>query len=250
MPKKKRKSEAPRPYCRGIDRFAPSAQAKSLPKHPTTSCQLHFRKHTSRSSTGIIRRFSAKGDKFRITTSKILFIAGIFFLSASILWNLNQTIQLAFFTPKVTPVKNSYSIPTQITINKINLNLNIEETAINNGIWQIAQNGASHLTISARPGEKGPIIIYAHNTNDRFGPIRWLSVGETIKLTTKDGKTHNYKISQTMDVQPDKLSIFTNAKNETLILYTCDGFADLQRFVLLAKPTTSSRYLPAGRQGR
>jgi LPXTG-site transpeptidase (sortase) family protein len=170
---------------------------------------------------------------------KLLYILGVILVGTSIGWNLNQTIQniqLSYFTPKVTPIKNIYSIPTEINIDKVNLHLPVEETAIYNGIWQIAQNGASHLAISARPGEKGPIIFYAHNTNDKFGPIRWLSKGDIIQIKTSDGKNHNYIVSQTLEAQPDELNIFTNIKEEGLVLYTCDGFADLKRFVLIGKP--------------
>lgn len=168
--------------------------------------------------------------------TKSFIILGFLFLSISLIWHLNQTIQLAFFTPHVTPLKNISALPTQLIIQKIKMTLPIEETAINNGMWQVSQNGASHLTISARPGEKGPIILYGHNTIDRLGPIRWLSKGDTIEIKTADGKIHTYIIEQTMTIAPDKMDIFTQRKGETFILYTCDGFADLQRFVLIASP--------------
>lgn len=168
--------------------------------------------------------------------TKALFVFGLLFLSISLLWHFNQTIQLAFFTPKVIPVQKIYPIPTQLVIQKIAINLPIEETAINNGVWQVGEKGASHLTISARPGEKGPIILYGHNTVERLGPIRWLSKGDEVILKTKDNKTHSYTIDQTMTVAPQRLDVFTKRAGETLIIYTCDGFADLQRFVIIALP--------------
>lgn len=168
--------------------------------------------------------------------TKALFIYGILFLGIALIWNLNQTIQLSFFTPHVIPVKKMYALPTELIITKVSLDLPIEETAINHGIWQIASN-VSHLTISARPGEQGPIIMYGHNTNDRLGPIRWLSVGDLITLKTADNKIHHYKIARTLTVAPNQMDIFTNRQEESLIIYTCDGFADLQRFVLIANPT-------------
>jgi LPXTG-site transpeptidase (sortase) family protein len=176
-----------------------------------------------------------KLSKLSIRT-KLLFLFGILFLGTSLVWNLNQTIQLTFFTPKVIPVKKTHAIPTQLIIPRIFLDLLIEETAINNGAWQVAQNGASHLTISARPGEDGPIIMYGHNTTERLGPIRWLSKGDIIEIKTADDKKYPYKISETIKVSPNKMDIFTNQNKEVLIIYTCDGFADLERFVVIAKP--------------
>lgn len=181
------------------------------------------------------KTFISTFDRLSLRT-KALFVFGLLFLLISTFWRLNQSIQLAFFTPHVVPVKKIYAIPTQLIIPKVDVDLTIEETAINNGAWQVSERGASHLTISARPGEKGPIIMYGHNTDDRLGPIRWLSQGDTITLQTADKKSHIYKISQTMSVSPKKIDIFTARKGETLILYTCDGFADLQRFVIIALP--------------
>ena len=172
--------------------------------------------------------------------TKFLFVFGFLLLGISILWYFNQTIQLAFFSPRTAyqqvDIKRPSKIPVHISIPAVGVNLDIEETAITNGIWQISGKGASHLNISARPDENGPIILYSHNTNERFGPIRWLSTGEMIEIRANDGKIHKYKISETLRVKPDRLDVLTKHKEETLVLYTCDGFADLERFVVVAKP--------------
>jgi LPXTG-site transpeptidase (sortase) family protein len=167
--------------------------------------------------------------------TRALFIFGTLFLSISLLWHFNQTIQLAFFTPHVVPVQKTHAVPTQLIIQKVHINLPIEQTTIQNGAWQVSEQ-VSHLTTSARPGEKGPIILYGHNTIEKLGPIRWLSKGDTIEVKTIDNKIHSYKIDQTMTVAPNRLDIFTKRAGEALIIYTCDGFADLQRFVLIALP--------------
>ncbi len=165
-----------------------------------------------------------------------LFLAGALLLGISVYWNLSQTIQLAYFTPHVIPVKKSHPIPITITIPSVNVTLPIEETAINNGVWQIAENGASHLTISARPGEDGPIIMYGHNTNVRFGRILSLKNGNKILIKTADDKIHQYKIIQTRVVSSTELDVLTQKPGESLILYTCTGFADWNRFVVIAVP--------------
>lgn len=168
--------------------------------------------------------------------TKLLFFIGSIFILIPLFFYVNEGVQLAFFTPKVTPVKNVYAIPTKIIIPQVHVDLPIRETAISHGIWDIAEDAISHLTISADPSEKGVIILYGHNTNDRFGPIRWLSVGQKITLMTKDKKAHHYTITATKDVSANDVSVLTSVHTETLILYTCDGFADLQRFVVIAKP--------------
>jgi LPXTG-site transpeptidase (sortase) family protein len=164
---------------------------------------------------------------------------GIVFILIPSIFYLNQSIQLAFFTPKVTSVNVARTLPkpTRIVIPKVRINLPIGETTVSRNIWGVYKEGASYLTLSARPGEGGPIIFYAHNTQDRFGPIRWLKTDDDIVIQTDDGKSHTYIIVQTLEVKPSEMEIF-NQTEETLILYTCTGFGDLQRFVVLAKPTT------------
>lgn len=162
---------------------------------------------------------------------------GLFLIVIPSFFYVNEFIQLSFFTPKVPAIiQKNFARPIRLAIPAVTMDLPIEETAIVHNAWQIADSGVSHLSISARPGENGPIIIYGHNTNERLGPIRWLTIGQKIILTTQDGKTHIYTITKTREVSPDKTSLFFSEKGETLFLYTCDGFADLQRFVIIAKP--------------
>jgi len=145
-------------------------------------------------------------------------------------------MQLAFFTPRVIPIKNQFPPPISITIHAVEMSLPIQETAFSHNTWEVASDAISHLSISARPQEKGPIILYGHNTNNRFGPIRWLLQGDTIVITTADKKSYTYRVTKTERVNPDNITELTNVSQEMLVLYTCDGFADLQRFLVFARP--------------
>lgn len=181
-------------------------------------------------------RSKKKSRKISLLT-KALFLSGIILILIPSIFYLNETIQLTFFTPRVTHERTSNEPrPINITIPAVNIDLPIIDTALSGNTWQIADNGVSHLAISGRPGESTTDILYAHNTNDRFGPIRWLSVGQTLQLTTADKKVHSYTIVQTLQVDPTATKILVDQKGETLILYTCAGFADLQRFIVIAKP--------------
>lgn len=178
---------------------------------------------------------SAKTSVSLFLKTQILLVLGLILVIIPVLFYVNEDIQLRFFTPHVNIHKSAYPQAVKITIPKVNLNLNIEETAINNGNWQVARNAASHLNISANPGEAGTIILYGHNTTEMFGPIRWLNKGDKIEVKTKDGKTHTYKITDIKEVNPEDTKILVSQKGETLILYTCSGFADLKRYIVIAK---------------
>ncbi|HET9946818.1 MAG TPA: sortase [Patescibacteria group bacterium] len=170
--------------------------------------------------------------------SKILFILGSICISIAVVYHVHQLIQLSFFNQKIIPVvAHRTSQPTDISIPNVDITLPVFETVIAQGVWQIADNGVSHLAESARPGENGTIIVYAHNTNDRFGPLLWVSTGQTITLTNKDKKQFHYTIKKIATVDPTDTKILSSQKGETLILYTCVGFADLKRLVIIAKPS-------------
>jgi LPXTG-site transpeptidase (sortase) family protein len=174
--------------------------------------------------------------------TKILLFTGLFLMLIPLVFYINQTAQLMFFVPAV-PEKVAASVyypaPTHIDIPKVSISLPIEETVITNHVWGIAPDAVSHLSASVNPGETGPIILYAHNTNDRFGPIRWLSLGDTVLITNKDGKEFTYRVTETVRTDPNELSVFFKRKSETLYLFTCDGFADLQRYIIIAEPTAT-----------
>lgn len=168
--------------------------------------------------------------------TKLFFLTGAILVIIPTFFYINEGVQLAFFTPKVPVVAKTLPAPVWISIPSVDMELPIVEQAISHGAWGVAQNGISHLNTSARPGETGPIILYGHNTDDRFGPIRWLSKGAHIIVKTTGNNDYTYTVVDTMDVAPDKVSVLLSQKGQTLILYTCDGFADLQRFVVIAKP--------------
>lgn len=162
-----------------------------------------------------------------------------------IVFYINQTVQLMYFVPTLpagtehTTIR-SFPVPTHIDIPKVHITLPVAETAITNHVWGIAPDAVSHLHVSVNPGEAGPIILYAHNTNDRFGPIRWLNVGDRILLTNAKNKIYTYTITERLQTSPNELSVFFKRKSETLYLFTCDGFADLKRYIVVAEPTPSS----------
>ena len=127
------------------------------------------------------------------------------------------------------------NVPSHIYIQWF-LDTPISEQILINNNWTISETEASYLSRSAQPGQQGNIIIYGHNKRNILGNIRALKGYETITLTTKDGKTHQYKISLIKEVNPNQTEYLLPTKEETLTLYTCSGFLDKKRFIVQAKP--------------
>lgn len=169
--------------------------------------------------------------------TKLLFAVGIILIVISSIYHIYEITKYSFTTPP--PIEKAIKRmprPTYISIEGTTMSFPVEETVIQHGVWQIADDGISHLAISANPGENGTIILYGHNTLARFGSLPYVFQGQTVDLTTADNKVHSYTIQKTQVVDPTNTKVLTSQKGEVLILYTCYGFADLQRFVVFAYP--------------
>jgi LPXTG-site transpeptidase (sortase) family protein len=107
---------------------------------------------------------------------------------------------------------------------------------IKNGVWETSSDGASHLDKSGNPGGGDNIVIYGHNKNSIFGPIRWLTSGKIINITDENGKIFTYNISKIIEVTPEDIDYVLPKNKEVLTLYTCSGILDSKRFIIVANP--------------
>ena len=133
--------------------------------------------------------------------------------------------------------KERASKPAHINIEKINISLKIEESGINDGVWQVSDNAASFLETSARPGENGNIIIYGHNKKSIFGNLIGKDLkGEIIEIINENGESYFYKIDMILTVDPTDIIVIAPTQYEVMTVYTCTGFLDSKRLVLKAEP--------------
>lgn len=165
-----------------------------------------------------------------------LFLAlGLFFFAIWGLRELHLATRLSFnSTVNEATIQGNIIYPKKILIPSLSINLPVEETLIENGIWEIGKTGASHLSTSGYPGNKGNIIIYGHNTDNRLGRLNKIKKGDTINLISKNDKLFGYKVRSIEIVNPTDIEKLTAYNDETLTIYTCTGFADLKRLLIKA----------------
>ncbi len=168
----------------------------------------------------------------------ILLISGIFLLSVFSLWRFHQARILSFNAKEVSEVVLSTGIkPVYIKSYPVGVDIGVKETVIRDGVWVIQPNHASYLLTSAGIGDKGNMIIYGHNKDDILGPVRYIQIGAKIEIEGSDGNTYFYDVVKTDTVDPDNLNYILPKNEETLTLYTCSGFLDSKRFIVIAKRT-------------
>ena len=119
---------------------------------------------------------------------------------------------------------------------KFRVDLAVTEAVVTDGTWEISETGASHWNSSANPVESGNVVIYGHNKNSLFGPIRWLEIGDEVEVTTAEGDTIIYRVEETAVVSPKDINYVLPTNSERLTLYTCTGFLDRQRYIVIALP--------------
>ncbi len=125
--------------------------------------------------------------------------------------------------------------PATLDIPDHQIHLAIVPSSIVNGEWQVTTQGVSMLTPSpSDPVKKGP-ILFGHDWPVLLGRMRQAVIGQKITLTYGDGKVKTYLITSIFKVAPNHVDILSMAKPDTLLIYTCDGVLDSQRFVVLAQ---------------
>lgn len=129
----------------------------------------------------------------------------------------------------------SREVPIRIIIPTVNVDLPVVEAPVVRGLWELSETTASHGIGSASPGEAGNTVIFAHARDELFGPIRELKNGDVVYVLTKDS-WHKYTVSETKLVNPKDVEVIAPTPDETLTLFTCSGFLDSKRLIVVAKP--------------
>jgi len=152
-----------------------------------------------------------------------------------------QQVILSF---KAVPVYTTdlplrYAQPASISFGTID-KLEVVTASITQGIWETSDTAATHLDTSARPGEGGNVVVYGHNRRRLFGSLRNLQIGQTILISTTEGKQFEYQVAEREIVSPDQIEAVLPTEFEVLTLYTCIGWLDSQRLIIRATPLSAS----------
>lgn len=182
----------------------------------------------------------------RFSTFLILF--GLICYTVGIYWivqrDSDNNVSFNNYVQKNIPPQNQHSVslPEHITIKSLNINLPVTPSAIKNNVWEVSTTGASYLQSSPVPGEKGNSIIYTHNWLKLFGNLVLAKPGDEIEVTYADLSKKYFYVKQIKTVTPDETSILLSGNDIRLTLFTCTGYMDSKRFVVIAgleKPKVS-----------
>ena len=172
--------------------------------------------------------------------SKLFLILGLIFLvfAGFLLYQRNFSNPLTFkSTPQVVQSTGDH-LPHLLEIPSIHANLPIFPALIQGKTWETTTKGVSYLKTTPIPGEKGNSVIYGHNWKTILGDLTQVKPGQKIIITMNDGVKKEFKVEYTATVDPSQTYIIDNTKDTRITLYTCTGFLDSKRFVVVAFPTS------------
>ncbi len=124
--------------------------------------------------------------------------------------------------------------PLRIIIPSVKIDLPVKEAKVVNGYWEVFPDRAGFGLGSTYPGEVGNQVIFAHARQGLFLPLKKVSIKDKIFISTKT-KLFTYQVTATKEVNPNNTDIIGLTSEKTLTLYTCTGFSDSKRLIVIAK---------------
>lgn len=126
-----------------------------------------------------------------------------------------------------------------IQIESLDLSLGITPAEIKNNRWEASTTGISHLKSSVVPGQTGNSILYGHNWPNLLGKLNKAKPGDKITIIYNDNSKKDFEVEYIKEVTPSETSILENSIDKRITLYTCSGFLDSKRLVVVAKLRTN-----------
>ena len=165
---------------------------------------------------------------------KLLIVFGILFF---ILGSLTHAHIYYRFTLTQTerPIGFIFQAPTQLKIPSRKLEIKVDQGGIIEGEWILSETDALYLPTSGKVGEGYNTIIYAHNTDNLFGRLKYMAYGDEVFVKDNEGREFVYRVYEKEEVSATNLKELYSTEKNIITLFTCDGWFDAKRFVVRAK---------------
>lgn len=112
--------------------------------------------------------------------------------------------------------------------------LSVSDGYVEGDRWSTSQIGVSYYISSAIPGQ-GNTVIYGHNIKGILGGLWRVQEGDYIYVVLTNGDFVKYQVFERKEIEPTQVRILDRTNDSRLTLYTCSGFLDTARFVVVAR---------------
>lgn len=206
----------------------PKVKQKGLKKHPKTSNKSF--------SLQSFKREQVAAYLYSALSIFFIFVGATFiFLAATNTMGLDLAHPFLEQERKLSYSNEPKANPSILYIPKLSRALKVSEGTVVNGRWTISPTGVSFYTASATPGTTGNSVIYGHNLANILGDLYLVDESDPIYVVLSSGNIVKYQVFEEKEVAPQSVEILNSSQDSLLTLYTCSGFLDSARFVVIAK---------------
>lgn len=145
------------------------------------------------------------------------------FFGLILTYQRNNPNRVSFNDMQVS-AKEVEKIPVRLVISKQNINLPVIENKIINKKWEVSSNGVNRI------GN----VYYGHNWSNLLGNLTKVKPNDIIEIQNSDNSIIKYKVEITQEVEPSQKDVLNLATKDKILIYTCSGFLDSRRFVIVA----------------
>lgn len=127
--------------------------------------------------------------------------------------------------------------PVRVEAPSVGVDMPIVDGFYNAGTreWTLYDDKAQFGAMTSEPNDKsGQTFIYGHATQEVFGKLLNMKVGEQASVYTSNGYKFTYKLAETQVVTPTNTGILNYSGAPRLLLQTCVGtFSESRKFFIL-----------------
>ena len=145
-----------------------------------------------------------------------------------------QAIAQLYSVPQQSVAERTVFAPEAIDIPAIDVNTNI----YGGDDWFTLQKGVGHFQGSVNPGEKGNMVLTAHNDiyGEIFRDLELLKPGDVVRVMARNNRWYTYVVEETLVVEPDDVWVLQQGNDYMTTLITCYPYrVDTQRFIVFAR---------------
>ncbi len=182
----------------------------------------------------------SKLSSIKYITGAVIVVIGVLMISGNLLIQpvpksetfASEPIQISGFELQSA---DTGEIPQKLIIPDLNIFIDVRESGIVDGYWQVFEDSAGWGKGSGLPGEIGNQVIFAHAREGLFAPLRKIESGMRIFILT-ESSWFEYEVELIDEVFPGDTKYIQQSDQEILTLYTCSGYQDSKRLIVVAKP--------------
>ncbi|MBN1200772.1 MAG: sortase [Anaerolineae bacterium] len=148
--------------------------------------------------------------------------------------SVRPAVMAQLTAPQATVAPPQPVSPVRIEIPRIGVDASI----YGGDDWFSLQKGVGHLVGSANPGERGNMVLSAHNDiyGEIFKEIQRLEPGDEIYVTANNGRRYTYVVRDKQIVKPTDTWVLASGSEAIVTLITCHPYrVDSHRMVVFAE---------------